>query len=75
VHLLSSSVARLSPENVTIVDQSGKLLAGENNDSSFGSLSSNQLEYQARVEKSLENRVRTMLESALGEDKAIVRLS
>ncbi len=75
VHLLSSSVARLSPENVTIVDQTGKLLAGAKNDSSFGSLSSNQLEYQAKVEKSLENRVRTMLESALGEDKAIVRLS
>ena len=75
VHLLSSSVARLSPENVTIVDQNGKLLAGEKKDSSFGSLSSNQLEYQVRVERNLENRVRTMLESALGEDKAIVRLS
>jgi len=75
VHLLSSSVARLSPENVTIVDQNGKLLAGLKDDSSFGSLSSNQLEYQGRVEKNLENRVRTMLESALGEDKAIVRLS
>lgn len=75
VHLLSSSVARLSPENVTIVDQNGKLLAGLKNDSTFGSLSSNQLEYQARVEKNLENRVRSMLESALGEDKAIVRLS
>ena len=75
VHLLSSSVARLSPENVTIVDQNGKLLAGLKNDSTFGNLSSNQLEYQARVEKSLENRVRTMLESALGEGKAIVRLS
>ena len=75
VYLLSSSVARLSPENVTIVDQNGKLLAGLKNDSSFGSLSSNQLEYQGRVEKNLENRVKTMLESALGEDKAIVRLS
>ncbi len=75
VHLLSSSVARLSPENVTVVDQNGKLLAGLKNDSTFGSLSSNQLEYQIRVEKNLENRVRTMLESALGEDKAIVRLS
>jgi len=75
VHLVSSSVARLRPENVTIVDQSGELLAGIENDSSFGSLSSNQLEYQARVEKGLENRIRTMLESALGEDKAIVRLS
>jgi flagellar M-ring protein FliF len=75
VHLLSSSVARLSPENVTIVGQNGKLLAGLKNDSSFGSLNSNQLEYQARVEKNLENRVRTMLELALGENKAIVRLS
>jgi flagellar M-ring protein FliF len=75
VHLLSSSVARLSPENVTVVDQNGKLLAGLKNDSTFGSLSSNQLEYQTRVEKNLENRVRTMLESALGENKAIVRLS
>lgn len=75
VHLVSSSVARLKPENVTVVDQDGKLLAGVKKDSSFGNLSSDQLEYQARFEKNLENRVRTMLESALGEDKAIVRLS
>ena len=75
VHLVSSSVARLKPENVTVVDQDGKLLAGVKNDGSFGNLSSDQLEYQARVEKNLENRVRSMLESALGEDKAIVRLS
>ncbi len=75
VHLVSSSVARLSAENVTVVDSNGKMLAGANDASSFGSLSSDQLDYQARVEKSLENRVRTMLESALGENKAIVRSS
>jgi len=75
LHLVSSSVARLSPENVTIVDSMGKLLAGIKNPSSFGSLSSDQLDYQDRVEKALENRIRTMLESALGENKAIVRLS
>ncbi len=75
VHLVSSSVSRLSPADVTIVDQNGKMLAGAKDDSSFGSLSSDQLEYQSRVEKNLENRVRTMLESALGEDKAVVRLS
>ena len=72
---MSSSVARLSAENVTVVDSNGKMLAGANDPSSFGSLSSDQLDYQARVEKGLENRVRTMLESALGENKAIVRLS
>jgi flagellar M-ring protein FliF len=68
-------VARLSPENVTIVDGKGKLLAGVKDPSSFGSLSSDQLDYQDRVEKAMENRIRTMLESALGENKAIVRLS
>jgi flagellar M-ring protein FliF len=75
LHLVSSSVARLSPENVTIVDSKGKLLAGIKDPSSFGSLSSDQLDYQDRVEKALENRIRTMLEMALGENKAIVRLS
>jgi flagellar M-ring protein FliF len=75
LYLVSSSVARLSPENVTIVDNKGKLLAGVKDPSSFGSLSSDQLDYQDRVEKALENRVRTMLELALGENKAIVRLS
>ena len=75
VHLLSSSVPRLNPEQVTIVDQNGKLLAGDQIDSTFGGLSSDQLEHQARVERDLENRVKTMLEAALGEDKAIVRLS
>jgi flagellar M-ring protein FliF len=75
IHLVSSSVARLNAEDVTVVDSNGKMLAGDNDTSSFGSLSSDQLEYQARVEKNLENRVQTMLESALGENKAIVRLS
>jgi len=75
LYLVSSSVARLSPDNVTIVDSKGKLLAGNKDPSSFGSLSSDQLDYQDRVEKALENRIRTMLEMALGENKAIVRLS
>jgi len=75
VHLVSSSVPRLRPENVTVVNDKGTLLAGVNNSSSIGSLSSDQLDHQARVERTLEKRIRTMLESALGENKAIVRLA
>ena len=75
VHLVSSSVQRLSPENVTIVDDKGTLLAGMDKASSIGNLSSDQLDHQARVERTLEKRVKSMLESALGENKAIVRLS
>lgn len=75
VHLVSSSVPRLSPENVTVVDNSGKLLAGSKKSPGDSAGSLEQLEYQSRVERDLEHRVRTMLESALGNDKAIVRLS
>jgi flagellar M-ring protein FliF len=75
IHLVSSSVPRLKTENVTVVDSSGKLISEFKAQSGFGSLSSDQLEYQAKVERTLENRIKTMLEKALGPDKAIVRLS
>jgi len=75
IHLISSSVPRLKPDKVTVVDSNGKLLSEKNEQSRFGTLNADQLEYQARVEKNLENRIKTMLEQALGPDKAIVRLS
>jgi flagellar M-ring protein FliF len=75
VHLVSSSVPRLSPDQVTVVDSSGKLLAGSRGKAATGGLNLDQLEYQGQVEKSLETRVKTMLEQALGEGKAIVRLA
>jgi flagellar M-ring protein FliF len=75
VHLVSSSVPRLSPDQVTVVDNSGKLLAGPKGKTGMGALSLDQLEYQAQVEKNLEGRVKSMLEQALGDGKAIVRLA
>jgi flagellar M-ring protein FliF len=75
IHLVSSSVPGLKTQRVTVVDSSGKLLSEFKAQSGFGSLSSDQLEYQAKVERTLENRIKTMLEKALGPDKAIVRLS
>ncbi|MEE9496855.1 MAG: flagellar basal-body MS-ring/collar protein FliF, partial [Desulfobacterales bacterium] len=75
VHLVSSSVSRLSPENVTVVDSSGRLLAGQKDDSGLATTSSDQLDYQAKVERKLESRLLTMLEKALGADKAVVRVS
>jgi flagellar M-ring protein FliF len=75
VHLVSSSVPRLAPQNVTIVDQNGKLLAGQESQPSSGRISSDQLEFQQRKEMMLEKRVASMLEKVLGEEKAIVRVS
>jgi flagellar M-ring protein FliF len=75
VHLISSSVPRLEPQNVTIVDNNGKLLAGLEDENAPGSITSDQLEFQEKKEHSLENRIKSMLESVLGQDKAIVRVS
>lgn len=75
VHLVSSSVSRLKPEDVTIVDSSGKMLAGFKESSPVSQITSNQLAFQEKKERLLENRIRTMLESVLGQDKAIVRVS
>ncbi len=66
VHLVSSSVPRLVPEQVTVVDSSGRMLAGSRNKTAAGALSLDQIEYQAHVEKNLEGRVKSMLEQALG---------
>jgi flagellar M-ring protein FliF len=75
VHLISSSVSGLSPENVTIVDNYGKMLAGFKSSSPVGKTNSDQLEFQQKIEKTLEDRVATMLETALGPNKAVARIS
>ncbi len=75
VHLVSSSVSGLSPENVTIVDSYGKMLAGFKSSSPVGKANSDQLEFQQKIEKTLEDRVTTMLEAALGPNKAVARVA
>ena len=75
VHLVSSSVSRLKPEDVTVVDNSGKMLAGMQEKETVNQITSDQLLFQEKKERLLENRVKTMLERVLGQDKAIVRAS
>ncbi|MBN1277430.1 MAG: flagellar M-ring protein FliF [Deltaproteobacteria bacterium] len=75
VHLVSSSVSQLKPENVTVVDNFGKMLAGFKETSAGGRATSDQLEYQEKLELGLEQSVKTMLEKVLGQGKAIVKLS
>ena len=75
VHLVSASVSQLKPENVTVIDNYGRLLAGPKDGSTSAQMSSDQLEYQQKVEKDLEKRVESMLEKVLGVGKAIARIS
>ena len=75
VHLVSSSVSGLQPDNVTVVDHYGEILAGVKDQTRLGQVRSDQLEFKEKMENRLENSVKTMLENALGPAKAIVRLS
>ncbi len=75
VHLVSSSISGMSPENITIVDNYGKMLSGTKDKSGTGQVSSDQLGLQEKMEKSIETRIQTMLETVLGAGKAIARVS
>ncbi len=75
VHLVSSSVSGLSPENVVILDNNGKIFAGYNDPSTMGKATSDQLEFRENIDHSIEKRLKTMLDSVLGKNKSIVRVS
>ncbi len=75
VHLVASSVEGLSPADVMVVDNSGKVISKIQDESKLGRLTNSQIDYQRNVEKDLTNRVQTMLEKVVGEGKAVVRVS
>jgi flagellar M-ring protein FliF len=74
-HLVSSSIEGLNPNDVMIVDSSGKVLSRAQDETRIGKLSNSQMEYQRNVEREITNRVQTMLEKVVGEGKAVVRAS
>ena len=75
VHLVSNSIEGLHPENVTIVDTTGRTLTKSTGDDLQAQMSSSQLEYQNTFEKGIEKRVLGLLGKALGADKARVMVS
>ncbi len=74
-HLVSSSVEGLRPADVTIVDTDGHILSREEENTAFLSRTEAQLSYQRALEDSLERRVQSLLERAVGEGKVTVRVS
>lgn len=68
VHLVSSSVAELTPKAVSILDQSGALLWGGPQDESQAGLDPNQLQHVRQIEASLQKRLIDILEPVVGRD-------
>ena len=74
-HLIASSVEGLAPEDVTVVDTEGNVLAGAEPTDDAVALSSTQLDYKTAIEKSMENRLSSMLENIVGQGKVVTRVS
>ncbi len=67
VNLVASSIATLDPENVTVVDQHGRLLTVRD-DRDEMSLRADHLEYTQRVEEGFERRIVQILSPLVGLD-------
>ncbi len=74
-NLVASSVVDLSPSDVMIIDMHGNTLSNGRDESGLVTLTRTQIDHQRGIEKTLENRAMSMLESILGMGKAIVRVS
>ncbi len=71
VHLVSSSVEGLSPEQVTVIDNMGNMLSRPSDGDVVAD--AKQRDYQKSVDKDYETKLASMLEGIVGKGKAIVR--
>lgn len=75
ITLVARAVEGLKPDNVTVVDMAGGLLSRGSEEDHAGTLSRTQFEYRQKLEKTLENRIQTMLEPIVGLNRVVARVS
>jgi len=68
VHLVASSISSLAAENVTVVDQSGRLLSSGDGDSPIA-MTSKQFNYTREMEQDYTKRIERLLEPIVGVGK------
>ena len=68
VNLVAGSVPRMSKDNVTVVDQSGNLLTGQDGNSESRQME-DQYEYTRQVEDRLTSRVASLIRPVVGEGR------
>lgn len=66
IHLVASSVPQLEAEQVTVVDQKGRLL-NSNDSSSLSYLTEKQFEYKKNIEEHLMDRIANILSPLVGD--------
>lgn len=72
---VSNSVDRLSPENVVITDETGRLLSGPSDDGSLLGGASRRMEMQQSIENYLAGKAERLLETVAGLGRPRVQVS
>ncbi len=73
-HIVANAIPELSPENVTVVDQYGRLYKSLSDQDELAS-SSNYLQIQKRVEEYYKNKITEMLVPVVGAGKFVVAVN
>lgn len=75
VHLVSSSVPQLSAQQVTVVDQNGRLLSDATGKSNAMAMSGKQYQYTRQLEMDMVNRIEALLTPIIGAGKVRAEVS
>lgn len=75
VHLVANSTDNLKPEDIAVVDTSGRMWTRESGEGDVLRLSAGQMEYKRGLENDYENRLQSMLEKTVGPGKVVTRVS
>jgi flagellar M-ring protein FliF len=75
IHLVAGSITGLTPENVNIIDSNGVVLDAGNKPNDEKLLSVDMLSFQQDVEHRLQMRAQDLLDTIMGKNKAMVRVT
>jgi len=74
-HIVSSSIEGLSIDDVTIIDDHGRLLTRKEEELVAGRPTGTLLKYKQQVERDMEKKVQGMIERVVGPDNVIVQVA
>lgn len=75
MHLVSGSIEGLKSENITIIDQNGRVLTTPQGKGLLGTVSPDMLDFQIQVENKLQERAQALLDRVVGPEAAMVRVN
>lgn len=75
VHLVASSVEGMDSEHITVIDSQGRMLNKPADSDPAGHLASTMLETQHNFEKSVEERLQSLLDRVVGPGKSAARVN